>query len=241
VEHYIEYKKHRAIVRKMTRRQRRDDWDKLINTLERDITRTQREITGTQRDIAGTQRDITGTQRDITGTQREITGTQRDIAGTQRNITGTQRDITGTQRDITGTKRDITGTQRDITGTERRGFKIFKQLQLQERDKFKTDPITKAEWKDYYGKLGNEQGSKGEEGTEEDRRSEVTDDNEDMITIEELNKVFKHAKSRKSCGLDNLQMELWICGGKELKMHILELFNKIIEKIKCHKNGREEW
>jgi len=27
VEHYIEYKRHRAIVRKMTRRQRRDDWD----------------------------------------------------------------------------------------------------------------------------------------------------------------------------------------------------------------------
>jgi len=42
VEHYTEYKKHRAIVRKMTRRQRRDDWDKFIKTLERDITGTQR-------------------------------------------------------------------------------------------------------------------------------------------------------------------------------------------------------
>jgi len=31
--------------------------------------------------------------------------------------------------------------ERDITGTQRRGFKIFKQLQLQERDKLKTDPI----------------------------------------------------------------------------------------------------
>jgi len=29
----------------------------------------------------------------------------------------------------------------------------------------------------------------------------VTDDNEDMTTIEELNKVLKHAKNRKSCGL----------------------------------------
>ena len=79
--------------------------------------------------------------------------------------------------------------ERDITGTQRRGFKIFKQLQLQERDKLKIDPITKTEWKKYYGKPGNEQGSKGEEGTEEERRSEVTDDNEDMITIEELNKI----------------------------------------------------
>ena len=41
--------------------------------------------------------------------------------------------------------------------------------------------------------------SKGEEGTEEERRSEVTDDNEDRITVEELNKVLKHAKNRKSC------------------------------------------
>jgi len=68
VEHYIEYKKHREIVRKMTRSQRRDDWDKFVKTLER-----------------------------------------------------------------------------DITGTQRRGFKIFKKLQLQERDKLKIDPITKTE------------------------------------------------------------------------------------------------
>ena len=87
--------------------------------------------------------------------------------------------------------------ERDITGTQRRGFKIFKQLQLQERDKLKIDPITKTEWKEYYGKLWNEQDNNGEEGTEEERRSEVTDDNEDMITIEELNRVLKHAKTGK--------------------------------------------
>ena len=146
MEHYIEYKKHRTIARKMTRNQRRED--KFVKTLERDIT-------------------------------------------------GTQRDITGTQRDITGTQRDITGTQRDITRTQRRGFKIFKELQLQERDKLKIEPITKTEWKEYYGKLWNKKGSKGEEGTEEERRSEVTDDNEDMIRVEELNTVLKHAKTGK--------------------------------------------
>jgi len=53
--------------------------------------------------------------------------------------------------------------ERDITGTQGRGFKIFKQLQLQERDKLKIDPITKMEWKEDYGKLWNEQGSKCEE------------------------------------------------------------------------------
>ena len=120
--------------------------------------------------------------------------------------------------------------ERDITGTQRRGFKIFKLLQLQERDKLKIDPITKMEWKEYYGKLWNEQGSKGEEGTEEERSSEGTEDNEDMITREELNEVLTHAKNRKSCGLDNLPMELWKFGGNELKIYLLELFNKIIDK-----------
>ena len=42
MKHYTEYKRHRAIVRKMTRRQRRDDWDKFAKTLETDITGTQR-------------------------------------------------------------------------------------------------------------------------------------------------------------------------------------------------------
>ena len=44
--------------------------------------------------------------------------------------------------------------ERDITGTQRRGFKIFKQLQLQERDKHKIDPITKQNGKnttEYFG------------------------------------------------------------------------------------------
>ena len=52
---------------------------------------------------------------------------------------------------------------------------------MQERDKLKIDPITETECKDYNGKLWKELGRKGEEGTEGERRSEVTDDNEDMI------------------------------------------------------------
>jgi len=37
-------------------------------------------------------------------------------------------------------------------------------------------------------------------------------------------------KNRKSCGLDNLPMELWKFGRNEIKIHLLELFNKIIDK-----------
>ena len=58
-----------------------------------------------------------------------------------------------------------------------------------------------------------------------------------MITIEELNEVLKHAKNRKSCGLDNLPMELGKFGGNELKIQLLELFNKIIDKIQMP----QEW
>ena len=64
-------------------------------------------------------------------------------------------------------------------------------------DKLKIDPITKTEWKEYYGKLWNEQGNNGEEGMEEERRSEVTDGNKDMITIEELNNVLKTCKKQE--------------------------------------------
>jgi hypothetical protein len=69
----------------------------------------------------------------------------------------------------------------------------------------------------------------------------VADDNEDMIKIEELHKVLKQAKNKKSCGLDNLPMELLKFGGRGLKMHILELFNKIVDKNQMPQNGRQEW
>ena len=77
MEHYIEYKRQRAIVEKMTRKPKRDDWDKFVKILER-----------------------------------------------------------------------------DITGTQRRGFKIFKQLQLQKRDKLKIDPIKKRNGKNTMENFG---------------------------------------------------------------------------------------
>ena len=39
-----------------------------------------------------------------------------------------------------------------------------------------------------------------------------------------------HGKNRKICGLDNLPIELWKFGGNELKIHLLEMFNIIIDK-----------
>ena len=92
----------------------------------------------------------------------------------------------------------VKALERDITGTQRRGFKIFKQLQLQEKYKLRNEPITKTEWKDYR-KLWNEQDSKGEEGTEEES-SEVTEDNEDRITI----------GAKKSTETSKKQEKLWV-------------------------------
>ena len=52
--------------------------------------------------------------------------------------------------------------------------------------------MIKMEWKEHYRKLCNEQGSKGEEGTEEER-NEGTDDNEDNTRRV---KVLKHATGK---------------------------------------------
>jgi len=43
--------------------------------------------------------------------------------------------------------------ERDITGEQGRGFKISKQLQLQEIDTITVYPIIKKEWNEYCGKL----------------------------------------------------------------------------------------
>jgi len=43
--------------------------------------------------------------------------------------------------------------ERDITGAQGRGFKISKQLQLQEIDTITVYPIIKKEWNEYCGKL----------------------------------------------------------------------------------------
>lgn len=56
------------------------------------------------------------------------------------------------------------------------------------------------------------------------------DENTDIITIEELNKVREHAKNRKIPVLVNLTMQLLECGGNELKLHMLELFNNVVDK-----------
>ena len=58
----------------------------------------------------------------------------------------------------------------------------------------------------------------------------MTNDNKDRITVEKSNKVLKHARNRKCCGLDNLPMELWQFGGNYFKMHILQSLNNTIDK-----------
>jgi hypothetical protein len=81
--------------------------------------------------------------------------------------------------------------ERDITGTQRLGFKIFKQLQLQERDKLKINPTSKMEWKKYYEKLWKAQGNNGEEGTEKKIRNEMINGNKNSIIMAELDKALK--------------------------------------------------
>lgn len=42
IQHYTEYKKLRAKVRKLTRKYRREDWDKFVKSIECNITGPQR-------------------------------------------------------------------------------------------------------------------------------------------------------------------------------------------------------
>ena len=54
--------------------------------------------------------------------------------------------------------------------------------------------------------------SKGVEGIEEERKYEGTEDNEDMIKIEELNEMLKHAKKEEMLWirlLTNGIVEIW--------------------------------
>jgi t-SNARE complex subunit (syntaxin) len=61
--------------------------------------------------------------------------------------------------------------ERYVTGTQKLGFKIFKQLQPQERDKLKLNQYQKWNGRKYYEKLWNGQGKNGEEGTEKEIRN----------------------------------------------------------------------
>src|SRR5215470_7191404 len=72
--------------------------------------------------------------------------------------------------------------------------------------------------------------AKREEGIGKELRNERINENAEVVKMEELNKALKHPKNRKSPGLDNLPMELFKFGGNDLKVHILELFNNIVDK-----------
>jgi hypothetical protein len=106
------------------------------------------------------------------------------------------------------------------------------------------------EWKNYYEKLWNEQGNNGEEGTEKEIRNEMINGNTNSITIAELDKALKHAKNRKSPGVDSLPMELFKFAGNYLKEHTVALFRSTVDTsqippewgrgivINIHKNGQ---
>ena len=65
----------------------------------------------------------------------------------------------------------VKALERYITGTQRRGFKIFKQLQLQERDKLRIEPITNRNGKNIIENFGMNRRAKGKK--EQKRRGAV--------------------------------------------------------------------
>jgi hypothetical protein len=57
--------------------------------------------------------------------------------------------------------------------------------------------------------------------------------------MEELNKLLEHAKYWKSPVLDNLTMQVLKFRGKELKVHMLELFDKVVDKSNTKRMRKE--
>ena len=120
-------------------------------------------------------------------------------------------------------------------------FKIFKQLQLHNREKLKINPIMKREWIGYYKKLWNEQYNNGKEGTEKELGNQMTHEDTDIIIMKELKYVSMHKREREkkeeNPRLDNTPMELFKFGGNELKVNILKLFNNTVDR----NNVPQEW
>jgi len=58
-----------------------------------------------------------------------------------------------------------------------------------------------------------------------------------MTKIEELNKLLKQANNRKSCGLDNLPMELWKFGGTKVRIKFIDCMSEPIHINKGLRQG----
>jgi hypothetical protein len=85
--------------------------------------------------------------------------------------------------------------ERDITGMQRRGFKIFKKLQLETNDQIQTNPISQEEWKKHYSKLWHSPGTQERNGDEDDTTAII---NGEDITMEELDFILKNKEPKKS-------------------------------------------
>ena len=130
----------------------------------------------------------------------------------------------------------------DITGAKKYGFKIFKNLRVEERDKAKLEVIPTEQWTSYYRELLT--------NNEDPYTNGMTNTNEwNAITMEELETAMEKLKNRRAPGTDGLNMELFKYGSQKLKRRLIQLFNdiwslgyipndwKIAKIINIYKNG----
>jgi hypothetical protein len=63
------------------------------------------------------------------------------------------------------------------------------------------------------------------------------DEDEDMITLEELTETLQKTRNGKASGEDNLNSEMYKYASPEFKLKLLNFLMKYISQGKCDKNG----
>jgi hypothetical protein len=86
--------------------------------------------------------------------------------------------------------RFVKSLERDFTGPQRRGFKMFKKLQMETKDKLRISMIPVKYWINRYKTLWLGSHCQSQENNENNYRNETVDITEN-ITMEELNDVLK--------------------------------------------------
>jgi len=112
--------------------------------------------------------------------------------------------------------------EHDLHGRQINAYKIIKNLNRTERDNLQFNPIVEHTWLDYYQKLRTKQFN---DNTTEGKRTKLTENCVDLITMEELETTIKALKARKSPGSDGINNELYKHAPKSFSHKFLNFLN----------------
>jgi len=100
----------------------------------------------------------------------------------------------------------VSRIEHDLHGREVNAYKIIRNLNRNEKDNLRLNPIIEHIWLDYYQKLWTKQFNYN---NTEGKRAKLTENCVDLITMEELETTMKALKTRKSPGSDWINNEFY--------------------------------